>query len=117
MLQVPPRSLLNYRIPALAGGTLHFRASATPSIGNRGAVQISIAGNQPLLDEVLPPGREPLAVNTPLQARAMLQLKVDFSGQLAFPCSVDWRDAHIVALPEAAPKLPPEPELEPENAG
>lgn len=108
-LRVAPNSEITYRVPPLGTGTLHFRATACPGSANRGAASISASSSGIEVTGIINPGDKPLAVEVPLKRGATLKLTVNFTGPLAFPCNIDWRNAHLVALGAIAPQSQPEP--------
>ncbi|MFP6872107.1 MAG: hypothetical protein VCA55_01240 [Verrucomicrobiales bacterium] len=108
-LRVAPNSEITYRVPQLGSGTLHFRATACPGSANRGAASISASSSGVQVTRIIKPDDKPLAVEVPLKPGATLQLAVNFTGPLAFPCNIDWRDAHFVSLTGANAQSQPEP--------
>ena len=97
-LRIAPNSEITYRIPRLGTGKIRFRASACPATANRGVASISASSGNVEVTGIIKPNGKPLAVEVAIQPGATLKLSVSFSDPVDFPCNVDWRNAHLVAM-------------------
>jgi len=97
-LRIAPNSEVTYRVPQLGTGKLSFRASACPATANRGVASISASSGDVKVTGIIKPNDKPLAVEVALQPGAILKLSVNFKDPVDFPCNVDWRNAHLVAM-------------------
>ena len=77
---------------------MSFRASACPATANRGVASISASSGNVEVTGIIKPNGKPLAVEVAIQPGATLKLSVSFSDPVDFPCNVDWRNAHLVAM-------------------
>lgn len=96
-IQVWPRSVLRYAIPAGADKG-RFRAAAGLAPGSRGAARIRFtARERVLLEQVLAAGAAPAAVEFGLDGVTELALEVDFDQHVALPCRVVVDDPLVAA--------------------
>ena len=102
-IRMMPRTVARYRLPKDGTeGKYIFRAELVPVAGCRGEtdVRISAAGKQ-LWKQSVDGKSDPAQVEIELPAGSELTIEVDFGKRLAFPCGVDWRDAHLLSATEA----------------
>ena len=97
-LRIAPNSEITYQVPKLGSEQLRFRATACPSTTNRGIASISASSGSIKVTGIIKPNDKPLTVDVPLKAGATLKLSVHFQHPVNFPCNVDWRNAHLVAM-------------------
>ena len=108
-LRIAPNSEVTYQVPRLGSGKLRFRASACPATANRGVASISASSGGVEVTGIIKPNDKPLAVEVLLQPGATLKLSVNFRDPVDFPCNVDWRNAHLVAMTNTTTQSQPEP--------
>jgi hypothetical protein len=108
-LRIAPNSEITYQVPKLGIGKLRFRATACPASANRGIASISASSGGVEVTGIIKPNDKPLAVDVPLQAGATLKLSVNFQDPVDFPCNVDWRNAHLVAMTKTNTQTQPQP--------
>ena len=73
-----------------------FRGVLAPTPGGRAGATVKIRqGEKVLWEKNISADSSPLEVKAELREAAELIIEVDFSGRLAFPCGVDWRDAYV----------------------
>jgi hypothetical protein len=91
-----PRTVARYQLPE--SGDQMFRAQLAPVVGCRADVTVKIlAGDREVWQKKVGAGSQRLAVAADLSGATEMTLEVDFSGHLAFPCGVNWFDAHLVS--------------------
>jgi hypothetical protein len=74
-----------------------FRAVLSPVPRSKVAVNVQIKdGNRVLWKQTVAGGSKPIDVVVDLGQAKKLVIEVDYGDRLAFPCGVDWRDAHVL---------------------
>ena len=95
-IRMMPRTTTRFTLPAGKGNRV-LRATLAPLPGARAAVRVRVkTGTQLLWEKQLEPGSDPIAVNVDLRSAPTATIEVDFGKRIAFPCGVDWRDAHVI---------------------
>ncbi|MFP6657094.1 MAG: hypothetical protein VB853_02870 [Pirellulales bacterium] len=93
-----PHTVVRYPLSATATGGRVFRAQVAAVVGCRADVSVRIlAGDREVWKRQIGPNSEPLAVSADLSGATEMTIEVNFGEHLAFPCGVNWLDAHVVA--------------------
>ena len=101
-VRVNPKTAARYRLPAGSGSPRMFRTVLVPSSGCRGEMTVSLdVSGQPIFKCELSPADPPQNLSIPLPMGDELVMCVDFGERLAYPCGVDFRDAHVTVPPAA----------------
>ena len=101
-IRMMPNTTARYRLPKDgAEGKFIFRSELVPITRCRGEanVRISSAGKE-VWKQVIDEKSEPAKVAIELPAGSEMTIEVYFGKRLAFPCGVDWRDAHLLSAHE-----------------
>ena len=65
-------------------------------------IDISASSGNVEVTGIIKPNDKPLTVDVPLKAGATLKLSVHFQDPVNFPCNVDWRNAHLIAMTQTS---------------
>ena len=106
LIRMQPQTTVRYRMPPRPGGRkATFHAIVAPRRGNRGSVRatVSVSGRR-IFEKALAPSDTATPVKVDLPAGDGLDISVDFIGKPAYPCVVEWRDAHILLAPVDKPE-------------
>jgi hypothetical protein len=95
-VRMMPRTVTQYELPTAAANRT-LRAMLAPVPRSRTDVNVRIkAGNRVLWERKVTAGSEPIRIAVDLQRAKGFVIEVDYGDRLAFPCGVDWRDAHVL---------------------
>jgi len=99
VVRVNPKTVARYQLPAGSGGRRIFRTVLVPAGGCRGEMTVSLeVSGQAIFQCELSSGDPPQNLSLPLPTGDELVVRVDFGKRLAYPCGVDFRDAHVAVL-------------------
>jgi len=92
-----PRTVTRYRVPfsAVEKGTLRGRLAPVAGAKADVIVRASAAGRR-LWERRVDAGSDPAEVTIDVSGVLELTIEVDFAGRVAFPCGVEWWDAHVL---------------------
>ena len=97
-VHVRPKSVVRYRLPQDAGGSLKLSGLLGPLEGAGGDVRIRIAaGDRVLLDQEFAPDADDVPLRLSVPAGGELVFDVDFGKRIGFPAGVRLEDPLLVA--------------------
>ncbi len=90
-----PSSSIQYRWNLAEGKTV-LKGYIAPVQGSRCDVELKISSaGKELWSKVVQKGSPPEAVEIPLGSATQMTFQVEFKGRVAFPCGIQWFDAHL----------------------
>ncbi len=95
-IRMMPRTVTQYELPA-GSAKRTLRAILAPVPGCRADINVRVKdGDRVLWERKISASSEPLEVAVDLQRATKFTIEVDYGDRLAFPCGIDWRDAHVL---------------------
>jgi hypothetical protein len=96
VIRMMPRTVTHYELPVGTSKRV-FRATLAPVPGCRADVNVRVKdGRRVLWEQKITMSSNAVEVAVDLQGAKRFTIEVDYGDQLAFPCGVDWRDAHVL---------------------
>ena len=96
-VRVRPKSVVRYRLPQAAGGSVKLTGRMGPVEGARGDVRIRIAaGDRVLLEKEFAPDAGEVALRLDVPAGSELVFDVDFGRRIGFPAGICLKDPLLI---------------------
>ena len=97
-VRMMPRTVAGYEVPSIGSDHRTLRGVLSPVPGCRADMKVNIlVDGKSMWQRQVSAAAEPLLVAIKLPRGSQITVSVDFDGHPAFPCGVDWWDAHVLA--------------------
>ena len=95
-IRMMPRTVTRYTLPS-SKAERFLRAMLAPIPGCQADVNVQVKiEDRVLWEQQVTASSVPIEVAVDLRRETEFAIEVDYGGRLAFPCGVDWRDAHVL---------------------